>query len=265
VKALLELKEKFKAATGLDWKPDIKLPSAAPSTPSTGAADIDGKIAVQGDKVRQLKGDKAPKVFNFTFYIYVRIIILDSVLNQDQVDAAVKALLALKAEYKAATGKDWKPGAAPAAAPVQAKAAAPSSAASAADINAQITEQGNKVRDLKSQKATKVNLTNFYFYCFVIYKMVEKNDIVFNFSQDVIDTAVKTLLELKANFKNVSGQDWKPGVQVAAAAPAPAQAKPVPTGATSSADINAQIIEQGNKVRDLKSQKAAKVKLTYWL
>jgi bifunctional glutamyl/prolyl-tRNA synthetase len=103
---------------------------------------------------------------------------LDSVLNQDQVDAAVKALLALKAEYKAATGKDWKPGASPAAAPVQAKAAAPSSAASAADINAQITEQGNIVRDLKSQKATKVNLTNYYFYCFVIYKMVEKNDIV---------------------------------------------------------------------------------------
>jgi bifunctional glutamyl/prolyl-tRNA synthetase len=60
----------------------------------------------------------------------------------------------------------------------------------------------------------------------------------------------------------VSGQDWKPGVQVAAAAPAPVQAKPAPSGATSAADINAQIIEQGNKVRDLKSQKAAKVNLT---
>jgi bifunctional glutamyl/prolyl-tRNA synthetase len=73
--------------------------------------------------------------------------------------------LALKAEYKAATGKDWKPGAAPAAAPVPAKAAAPSSGASAADINSQITEQGNKVRDLKSQKAAKVNSRNYYFYC----------------------------------------------------------------------------------------------------
>jgi bifunctional glutamyl/prolyl-tRNA synthetase len=70
VKALLELKEKFKAATGLDWKPDIKLPSAASSAPSTGAADIDGKVTAQGDKVRQLKGDKAPKVFNFYFIFY---------------------------------------------------------------------------------------------------------------------------------------------------------------------------------------------------
>jgi len=67
----------------------------------------------------------------------------------------VKVLLALKADYKAATGADWKPGAAPPAAPAPAKPAATSSA-SAADINAQITDQGNKVRDLKSQKAAKV-------------------------------------------------------------------------------------------------------------
>lgn len=67
MKALLELKEKFKAATGLDWKPDIKLPSAAPAAPSTGGVDLDGKIAEQGDKVRKLKGDKAPKVCNYCF------------------------------------------------------------------------------------------------------------------------------------------------------------------------------------------------------
>lgn len=81
--------------------------------------------------------------------------------------------MALKAEYKAATGKDWKPGAAPAAAPVQAKPA-PSISASAADINAQIIEQGNKVRDLKSQKAAKVNLTEQYTYIFkkVVYSYV---------------------------------------------------------------------------------------------
>ena len=51
-------------------------------------AELDGKIKAQGDKVRQLKTDKADKA---------------------EIDAAVKSLLELKAEYKAATGKDWKP------------------------------------------------------------------------------------------------------------------------------------------------------------
>ena len=52
---------------------------------------MDGKIKAQGDKVRQLKTDKAEK---------------------SEIEAAVKTLLELKAEYKAATGKDWKPPAA---------------------------------------------------------------------------------------------------------------------------------------------------------
>ncbi|XP_059478554.1 bifunctional glutamate/proline--tRNA ligase [Neocloeon triangulifer] len=211
VKKLLDLKVQFKAATGLDWKPDIKLPSADPS-PAGGAsaADINTKITEQGEKVRKLKGEKAPK---------------------DQVDAAVKVLLALKAEYKAATGSDWKPGASPAA-PAATPAPPPAkqetrSGASAADINAQIIEQGNKVRDLKSQKAAK----------------------------DVIDSAVKTLLELKSNFKNVAGTDWKPGVQVPAAAAPPAQAAPDNKSVDS---ILADIAAQGDKIRQLKSDKAAK-------
>ena len=54
-------------------------------------AEVDGKIKAQGDKVRQLKTDKADKA---------------------EIEAAVKTLLELKAEYKAATGKDWKPPAA---------------------------------------------------------------------------------------------------------------------------------------------------------
>ena len=49
-------------------------------------------------------------------------------------------------------------------------------------LNDQITEQGNKVRDLKSKKADKAE----------------------------IDAAVKTLLELKAKYKAETGQDWKP-------------------------------------------------------
>merc|ERR1739836_93771 len=49
-------------------------------------------------------------------------------------------------------------------------------------LNEDITEQGNKVRDLKSKKADKAE----------------------------IDAAVKTLLELKAKYKAETGQDWKP-------------------------------------------------------
>ena len=49
-------------------------------------------------------------------------------------------------------------------------------------LNDQITEQGNKVRDLKSKKAEKAD----------------------------IDAAVKVLLELKAKYKAETGQDWKP-------------------------------------------------------
>jgi bifunctional glutamyl/prolyl-tRNA synthetase len=47
---------------------------------------------VQGNKVRDLKTSKADK---------------------SAIDAEVKSLLSLKAEYKTITGTDWKPNAAP--------------------------------------------------------------------------------------------------------------------------------------------------------
>ena len=67
----------------------------------------------------------------------------------------MKILLALKADYKAATGKDWKPGQQQAKQP----AGQPQSVAggTADDLNEKIVNQGNVVRDLKSKKAEKVN------------------------------------------------------------------------------------------------------------
>merc|ERR1719458_2491097 len=91
VKKLLALKADYKAATGSDWKPGVA-PAASPSA------------AAPGDLVRKLKTEKAAK---------------------PEIDEAVKKLLALKADFKAATGSDWKPGAS--AAP--AKAASPPAAA----------------------------------------------------------------------------------------------------------------------------------------
>ena len=79
----------------------------------------------------------------------------------------MKELLALKAEYKKVTGQDWKPGAAPpaaapvaapvAAAPVAAPVAAAPPASTGSDLDVKITAHGNKVRELKANKASKVS------------------------------------------------------------------------------------------------------------
>ena len=53
------------------------------------AAGINAAIIAQGDLVRKMKADKAAK---------------------SDIDEAVKKLLALKADFKTATGQDWKPG-----------------------------------------------------------------------------------------------------------------------------------------------------------
>ena len=82
----------FQAATGIDWKPGVEVPGAATNNDNKPGADLDEKIKNQGDSVRKLKSAKADKA---------------------EIDAAVKTLLALKAEYKTATGNDWKPTSAP--------------------------------------------------------------------------------------------------------------------------------------------------------
>lgn len=59
-----------------------------PQTAATEPSEFNNKIAQQGNVVRDLKTQKADKT---------------------KVDAAVKVLLDLKAQYKALTGADWKP------------------------------------------------------------------------------------------------------------------------------------------------------------
>merc|ERR1712223_1087275 len=149
-----------------------------------------------------------------------------------EVDSAVATLLALKAKYKEATGKDWKPGTHQ---PAQAKDPSPPKLvvcyASAGDqLNEEITAQGNKVRDLKSKKAEKAE----------------------------VDSAVATLLDLKAKYKAATGKDWKPGTHQ----PAKAKDPSPPKEASNAGDqLNEEITAQGNKVRDLKSKKAEKAEV----
>ena len=66
--------------------------------------------------------------------------------GQDEIDAAVKILLSLKADYKSASGREWYPN----KRPVEAKSPLDY------EFYDKVTEQWNKVKDLKAQKATKV-------------------------------------------------------------------------------------------------------------
>jgi len=125
-------------------------------------ADIEERIAAQGGKIRDLKASKAAK---------------------DVIQPEVDILLALKAEYKEATGNVWKPPASPVVAKTVAppKEAAPLTGA-AAELDAKIVAAGDTVRKLKGEKAEKA----------------------------VVDEAVKVLLGLKEEFKSATGKKWEP-------------------------------------------------------
>lgn len=97
-------------------------------------------------------------------------------------------------------------------------------------IDRQITEQGNKIRDLKGKKAAK----------------------------PVIDEEVKALLELKAEFKKVAGKDWDPKGNNVPKEESPVAATEVGGGGGEIAALDAKIAAQGNRIRDLKGQKAGK-------
>ena len=64
VQTLLSLKKQYKEATGKDWTPPKSGSTPSKAADSSGGSELDGKISAQGDKVRQLKANKAPKVRN---------------------------------------------------------------------------------------------------------------------------------------------------------------------------------------------------------
>lgn len=222
VKVLLALKTEYKKVTGKDWVAGQS--SASPAGISSGdkapaTSDVNvilQQIGTQGDKVRELKSKKADKA---------------------TVDAEVKTLLGLKANYKSLTGQDWKPGVV-ASTPVKVEPISPPpdsppafTSLSEGDLLDRVAIQGDKVRQLKTAKADKTT----------------------------VEGEVKILLQLKADFKAATGKDWKPGMKP--------EDPPVPsttlTGAgDNSKDIlTARVNEQGTIVRDLKSKKASKAEI----
>jgi len=210
VKVLLDLKTKFKATAGKDWKPGTHSKSAEAENNSPAGdigAALNAKITAQGNAVRKLKDDKCPKA---------------------DIDAAVKVLLQLKSEFKAETGKDWKPGMT-----VVAQASSkPAESSSRHELDGKIQTQGDLVRKLKSEKADK----------------------------GTIDSAVKVLLQLKEEYKQLTGSGWSPD---SSGTSAKKDVKPVPAVKLENAgsEIATKITEQGDKVRDLKSKKADKAEV----
>uniref|UniRef100_A0A8C9VU88 Bifunctional glutamate/proline--tRNA ligase n=1 Tax=Scleropages formosus TaxID=113540 RepID=A0A8C9VU88_SCLFO len=166
VKQLLSLKAQFKDLTGQDYKPGMALPgpAAASCSPSSDFTSCPyERVAQQGEVVRKLKAEKAPR---------------------DQIDAAVKQLLALKEEFKKLTGQEYKPGMAPPReAPVQfSPPPVQTPCDSITRLYERVAEQGEVVRKLKAEKAPK----------------------------DQVDSAVKRLLELKAQYKALTCVEYHP-------------------------------------------------------
>uniref|UniRef100_A0A452IAN6 Uncharacterized protein n=1 Tax=Gopherus agassizii TaxID=38772 RepID=A0A452IAN6_9SAUR len=212
-------KEKTKAETAKKEASSSSKGKSAPlvadacipaSAPSEDPLVFYNRVSAQGDVVRDLKGKKAAK---------------------EDIDAAVKQLLALKVEYKETTGQEYKPGNPPAAAVAVPNVSSTPQISSNLDSNAlyhNVAEQGEVVRKLKAEKAPK----------------------------DQIGAAVKVLLMLKADYKQQTGQEYQPGNPPAVLIPSPVSTFPI-----DSKFLYSNVAEQGEVVRRLKSENASKDKV----
>uniref|UniRef100_A0A6A7FM92 Bifunctional glutamate/proline--tRNA ligase-like n=1 Tax=Hirondellea gigas TaxID=1518452 RepID=A0A6A7FM92_9CRUS len=253
VNVLLSLKKSFKEIAGIDWTPSIDISQfnivSAPATDKNNVLAIHQKINEQGTTVRNLKGSKADK---------------------GEITAAVNILLAHKKEFKEASGIDWTPNidtsqfSSVTAASSSTITSAPVVAATTNDalsLHHKVVDQGNVVRNMKGSKAEKTAVT----------------------------AAVNVLLALKKEFKEVSGLDWTPCINVsqlgdARSSPAAAVAPVLPAAvaaavspaavvavvspaATKHTENNTifllqKIVGQGSIVRNLKGSKADKADIT---
>ncbi|KFW75178.1 Bifunctional glutamate/proline--tRNA ligase, partial [Manacus vitellinus] len=229
VKQLLALKAEYKEKTGQEYKPGnppVSIPAQSSKLETSGTLDskaLYDKVAAQGEVVRKLKAEKASK---------------------EKIDEAVKILLSLKVEYKQKTGQEYKPGNPPSAPPCI-SSALPSSVCcsnlatcSLVDGKAlydNVAQQGEVVRRLKAEKASK----------------------------DQIDEAVKLLLSLKADYKEKTGQEYKPGHPPAAQGALPQAPNTVPSGPDTpeAKALFSKVALQGDEVRKLKAEKADKEKI----
>lgn len=156
VTLLTDLKERYKATTGKPWT--LQEGIDVNDYYNKHIENLFDKVTAQGQRVRQLKAEKAAK---------------------DVVDLQVKNLLTLKTEYKEASGSDYKPPENKAA--ESSKASEPkvpkmTDKAPGQEIHEKIVEQGNKIRQLKSDKSPKeVNTRKtikFYSLCLTLMEVI---------------------------------------------------------------------------------------------
>ncbi|XP_051638896.1 bifunctional glutamate/proline--tRNA ligase isoform X3 [Manacus candei] len=216
-------KEKAKAETAKKEASSAIKGKSAPlvghtSTPTCSVSEghliIYNRVSAQGDIVRDLKAKKAAK---------------------EDIDKAVKQLLALKAEFKEKTGQEYKPGNPPVSIPAQSSKLETSGTLDSKALYDKVAAQGEVVRKLKAEKASK----------------------------DQIDEAVKLLLSLKADYKEKTGQEYKPGHPPAAQGALPQAPNTVPSGPDTpeAKALFSKVALQGDEVRKLKAEKADKEKI----
>lgn len=214
-----DLKKEYKNKTGIDWS-EVNIQNTIQNIPKDSALKLSSEIQKQGDKIRLLKSKKTEK---------------------NIIDEEVKKLLTLKSDYKIATGQDWKSS-------TLKTNVIHKNENSVDKISKNIQEQGDKVRQLKSMKAEKsiideevkkllalkteyklatnqdwkpstIPITNN-----VIHKENSADKILENIQKQgdkirqlkeiktdksIIDQEVKILIDLKNNYKTLTGQEWK--------------------------------------------------------
>uniref|UniRef100_A0A4X2KTG4 Bifunctional glutamate/proline--tRNA ligase n=1 Tax=Vombatus ursinus TaxID=29139 RepID=A0A4X2KTG4_VOMUR len=211
-------KEKTKAGTTKSEVTTLKEKPAPPVHQDLEAPEnvlaLYNRVSAQGDVVRELKAKKASK---------------------EDVDVAVKQLLALKAEYKEQTGQEYKPGNPPTAVQKDSSMSKNSFTLDNRSLYDQVAAQGEVVRQLKAEKASK----------------------------DKVDEAVKLLLSLKAEYKEKTGQEYKPSqppFQSSVSSPAKIIEISEPDTPEAKALFD-QVAAQGDEVRKLKAEKVTKDKV----
>ncbi|KAK2184184.1 hypothetical protein NP493_277g03032 [Ridgeia piscesae] len=296
-------KERAQSAKGkaAEKSPQDEQPPATVAS-SGNAAAIDQQITDQGNKIRQLKGEKAAK---------------------DVIQQQVKVLLSLKEQYQTVTGQAWKPSdAKPSTQAKPAKSAADTSSAPSGSDSKQVDElsgkieaQGNRVRQMKGSGASKDEVTAQVKVLLDLKAQYQKaagkawqpgakadtkaaksgvetssapsgsdskqidqlsgkieaqgNKVRqlkgSGASKDEVTAQVKVLLDLKAQYQKAAGKAWQPGAKAdTKAAKSGVETSSAPGGSDSKQvdELLGKIEAQGNKVRQLKGSGASKDEVT---
>ncbi|XP_036133398.1 bifunctional glutamate/proline--tRNA ligase isoform X2 [Molossus molossus] len=188
--------------------PPVANPCAAPKDPLV----LYNRVAAQGDMVRELKTKKAAK---------------------EDIDAAVKQLLALKAEYKETTGQEYKPGNPPAIVGQNVSSKSSASTLESKSLYDEVAAQGEVVRKLKAEKAPKAEVSE----------------------------AVERLLSLKAQYKEETGKEYAPGqppLSQSSDSTSARSSEPCGPETPEAKVLFDKVASQGEVVRKLKAEKASK-------